>query len=85
MIVSDSIILATLSRSITAQFIAVGSCYGITSWTVTSAKIKAAIWNSLLSLSRFYDEFIVLSLSLHSFAVLGSRPRKSLFTFVRGN
>jgi len=40
--VSDNIILATLSRSITA----VGSSYGITTWTVTPAKIKAAIWNS---------------------------------------
>jgi len=46
MIVSDNIILPTLSRSITAQFIAVGSCYGISTWTVTPANIKAAIWNS---------------------------------------
>jgi len=44
--VSNNVILATLSRLISAQFIAVGSFYGITAWTVTPAKIKAAIWNS---------------------------------------
>jgi len=43
MFVSNNVILATLSRLISAQFITVGSFYGITTWTVTPAKIKAAI------------------------------------------
>jgi len=46
MFVSNNVILATLSRLISAQFIAVGSFHGITTWTVTPAKIKAAVWNS---------------------------------------
>jgi len=46
MFVSNNVILATLSQLISAQFIAVGSFYGITTWKVTLAKIKAAIWNS---------------------------------------
>jgi len=41
MIVSDNIILATLSRSTTAQFIAVGSSYGISTWTVTPLEDKS--------------------------------------------
>ena len=46
MITSDNIILATLSRLITARFVAIGSLYGITTWSTTANKIKLAIWNS---------------------------------------
>ena len=43
MLISDNIVLAVLSRGIVSKFVAVGSQYGISTWTLSAAKIKLLI------------------------------------------
>jgi len=49
MLLSDNVILLTLSRSIMDQFVAVGSQYGITMFTIPPNLIRSKIWDSFAS------------------------------------
>ena len=49
MLISDNIVLAVLSLGIVSQFVAVGSQYGISTWTLSVAKIKLLIWTTFVN------------------------------------
>ena len=49
MLISDNIVLAVLSRGIVSKFVAVGSLYGISTWTLSVAKIKLLIWTTFVN------------------------------------
>ena len=50
MLISDNIVLAVLSRGIVSKFVAVGSrLYGISTWTLSAAKIKLLIWTTFVN------------------------------------
>ena len=64
MITSDNIILVMLSWLITSQFVAVGSLYGITTWSTTHNMIKLAIWNSFAESVTLVICHLFMALSL---------------------
>ena len=49
MLISDNIVLAVLSCGIISKFVAVGSLYGISTWTLSAAKIKLQIWTTFVN------------------------------------
>ena len=49
MMLSDNIVLFTLSRLIMNQFMAVGNRYGITSFSIAPHAIRVKIWDSFAS------------------------------------
>jgi len=49
MLISDNIVLVVLLRGIVSKFVAVGSLYGISTWTLSTAKIKLLIWTTFVN------------------------------------
>ena len=49
MTINDKVVLFTLSRLILNQFMAVGSRYGITSFSVSLHTVRLKIWDSFAS------------------------------------
>jgi len=47
--IRDNIVLAVLSRGIVSKFVAVGSLWGISTWTLSVAKIKLQIWTTFVN------------------------------------
>ena len=48
MLTSDNIVLAVLPRAVVSKFVAVGSLYGIKTWTLSATKMRSLFWTTLL-------------------------------------
>ena len=62
MLTSDNIVLAVLPRAVVSKFVAVGSLYGIKTWTLSATKMRSLIWSTFANSAIFLDFICFMSL-----------------------